>query len=66
MIRRLRCMGKKHEWEPDEKKSGRYKCSRCGAHISTGGWSDAPTSGHGYVRGGGSAGDGDGGGGGGD
>jgi hypothetical protein len=66
MIRRLRCLGKKHEWEPDAKKQGRYECSRCGAHVSTGGWNDMPASALGDVRSEGTGGLDGGGGGGGD
>lgn len=36
MIRRLRCLFRQHQWEPDptSKRANRYVCPRCGAHVT--------------------------------
>ena len=36
MIRRLRCLFRKHQWEPDStsNRAKGYVCPRCGAHVT--------------------------------
>jgi hypothetical protein len=34
-MRRLRCLFRRHLWQPESNGGNRYVCSRCGAHVST-------------------------------